>query len=140
VKKAAADIVARSSQFPRAGEVNGIALDLADEIVRGWQLNGERNGDWADETVEVLYQLSRVTFHSQRITRHLFTLLVASENYSEAKKALQLYIQIVDKAREGNQAEERNKKQDEESKKSQSRTWTRTRTTYIHCCMECMSI
>lgn len=121
VKKAAADTIARSSHFPRAGEVNGVALELADEIVRGWQLNGERDGDWADETVEVLYQLSRVTFHSQRIMRHLFTLLVASENYEEAKKALMLYIQIVDKTREGNLAEEKNKQQDEESKKKEKK-------------------
>lgn len=105
VKKAAADTIARSSHFPRAGQINIPALELADDIVRGWQLNGEKGGDWTDEVVEVLYLLSRVTFHSQRVTRHLFTLLVASENYQEAKKALDLYIQIVDKAREGDAAE-----------------------------------
>jgi tetratricopeptide (TPR) repeat protein len=105
IRKAAADTIARSNHFPRAGETNHLALDLADEMVRGWQLNGERDGDWADEMVETLYLLSRVTFHSQRILRYLFVLLVASENYEEAKLALKLYIQIVDKAREGDAAE-----------------------------------
>lgn len=105
VKKAAADTIAKSSHFPHAGQINIPALELADDVVRGWQLNGEKGGDWADEVVEVLYLLSRVTFHSQRVTRHLFTLLVASENYEEAKRALDLYIQIVDKAREGDAAE-----------------------------------
>lgn len=105
VQKAASDSIARSSHFPRAGHVNIPSLELADEITRGWRLNGERGGDWADEVVEFLYLLSRVTFLSQRVTRHLFTLLVASENYEEARRALHLYIQIVDKAREGDAAE-----------------------------------
>lgn len=104
-QKTAADCLARTSQFPRAGKVNKAALDLADELIKGWRVNGERGGFEADELVDILYTLSRFTFHSQRISRLLFTLLVAAENYDEAFKALEMYIQVVDKHREGDAAD-----------------------------------
>lgn len=104
-QKTAAECLARTSQFPRAGKVNKAALDLADELIKGWQINGERGGYDADELVDVLYTLSRFTFHSQRISRLLFTILVAAENFAEAEKALDMYIQIVEKSREGDAAE-----------------------------------
>lgn len=105
VQRATADAISRTSQFPHAGKVNKAALDLADELIRGWRYSGEQGGYEADELAETLYTLSRYTFHSQRISRHLFTILVAAENYDEARKALNLYIQIVDKAREGDAAD-----------------------------------
>lgn len=105
VQKAAADSINRSTSFPRAGRVNTQALDLADELVRGWRLNGEQGGDYADEVIEILYALSRVTFHSQRISRHLFVLLSAAENYEEARRALDLYVKLVEKAREADAAD-----------------------------------
>ncbi|PWN18313.1 TPR-like protein [Microstroma glucosiphilum] len=104
VSKMAAANVLRSSDFPRAGKVNLSALLLADELFKGWQFNGELGGVHADDLVESMYTLSRLTFHSQRISRHLFTLLTASQAYAEARCALELYISIVDKAREGDAA------------------------------------
>lgn len=95
----AALTVQRSSEFPRAGQVNVSALLLSDELVQGWRLNGEKEGESADDLVESLYILSRLTFHSQRISRHLFTLLTASQAYEEAREALNLYVFLVEKAR-----------------------------------------
>lgn len=96
--------VERSSEFPRAGKINRSALLLSDELVRSWQLNGEQGGEHADDLVESLYVLTRLTFHSQRISRHLFSALVAAQNFPEARKALELYASIVDKARQGDAA------------------------------------
>ncbi|PWN31027.1 protein prenylyltransferase [Jaminaea rosea] len=123
IAHAAAATVQRSSEFPRAGKVNVSALLLSDELVRSWQLNGELGGEHADDVIDGLYTLARLTFHSQRISRHLFTLLTAAQAYDEAREALQLYVSIVEKAREGDAAgsaalvEEsklREKKQEEE--------------------------
>lgn len=102
--RSAAVTVERSSEFPRAGKINRSALLLSDELVYSWQLNGEQGGEHADDLVESLYTLSRLTFHSQRISRHLFSALTASQNFPEARQALELYVSIVDKAREGDAA------------------------------------
>lgn len=104
-QKTAAECLERTAEFPRAGKVNKAALELADELIKGWRVNGERGEFEADELVNILYTLSRFTFHSQRVSRLLFHVLVAAENYEEAKKALELYIQIVEKAREGDAAD-----------------------------------
>ncbi|KAK0524032.1 hypothetical protein OC842_005954, partial [Tilletia horrida] len=105
IQRAAIASLERSLNFPRAGEVNIQALDFAEELTTGWKINGEQGGEVADEVVEVLYKLSTLTFHSQRIARHLFTVLVGAERYQEAARALKLYIQIVDKAKEADAAE-----------------------------------
>ncbi|PWN51062.1 TPR-like protein [Violaceomyces palustris] len=104
VQLAAATSLGRSSDFPRAGQINTAVLDFADELMRGWELNGEQGGEPADEAVDILYSLVRVTFHSQKLARHIFKLLFAAERYDEAKRALDAYIQIVDKGREANAA------------------------------------
>ncbi|CAO1621479.1 unnamed protein product [Parajaminaea phylloscopi] len=104
VATTAAATVQRSSEFPRAGQVNVSALLLSDELVRGWQLSGELGEEHADDLVDSLYTLSKLTFHSQRISRHLFTVLTAAQAYHEAREALNLYVSIVEKAREGDAA------------------------------------
>ncbi|PWN39349.1 TPR-like protein [Ceraceosorus guamensis] len=104
VQASAAASILRSTEFPRAGQVNISALQLADAVVKGWQLNGEQAGEHADEIVEILYSLTKITFHSQRVSRHLFTVLVAAEAYDEARLALELYIQIFEKAAEADAA------------------------------------
>ena len=53
VQNAAASAILRSEQFPRAGHVNIAAIQLADDLVRAWQLNGELGGAHADDVVEV---------------------------------------------------------------------------------------
>ncbi|KAE8232062.1 hypothetical protein CF326_g2908 [Tilletia indica] len=105
IQRAAIVSLERGIDFPRAGEVNVQALEFAEELTQGWKYNGEQGGEIADEIVEVLYKLSTLTFHSQRIARHLFTVLVGAERYQEAARALKLYIQIVDKAKESDAAE-----------------------------------
>ncbi|CAD6888638.1 unnamed protein product [Tilletia controversa] len=105
IQRAAVVCLERSIDFPRAGEVNAQALEFAEELTQGWKYNGEQGGEVADEIVEVLYKLSTLTFHSQRIARHLFTVLVGAERYQEAAHSLKLYVQIVDKAKESDAAE-----------------------------------
>jgi len=105
VQRAATSCLERNLDFPRAGEVNIQALEFSEELINGWKINGELGGEVADEIIDVLYKLSTLTFHSQRIVRHLFTVLVGAERYQEAARALKLYIQIVDKAQEAEAAE-----------------------------------
>lgn len=90
----------KSTVFPHAGHINTAVIDFADEMIKAWRINGEMGGEQADDIVEILYGLVKLTFHSQRISRYLVQLLFAAENPDEAKRALQSYIQIVDKARE----------------------------------------
>jgi hypothetical protein len=47
-----------------------------------------------------MWWATRLTFHSQRILRHLTRLLLASDNYVEAKKTFCLYVQLVSKSRQ----------------------------------------
>lgn len=49
----ASNTVKRSSAFPRAGETNVQALELADALVRAWELDGEKGGIDADELSQV---------------------------------------------------------------------------------------
>ncbi len=64
-----------------------------------------------DEHIQTLYSLTRVTFNSHRISRSLIRVLTAAELYEEAHLALNLYIQLVDKAREAEAADESNGEQ-----------------------------
>ena len=43
---------------------------------------------------------TRLTFHSQRILRHLTRLLLASGEYADAKRTFLLYVQLVIKGRQ----------------------------------------
>lgn len=43
---------------------------------------------------------TRSTFHSQRILRHLTRLLIASGEYSDAKRTFLLYVQLLTKGRQ----------------------------------------
>lgn len=52
-----------------------------------------------------------MTFQSQRIARHLVRLLFVAESYDEARRALDSYVQIVEKSRaagQGSHAQEQN--------------------------------
>ena len=55
---------------------------------------------------QTLYALTKVTFNSQRISRSLVRVLSAAELHDEAKLALELYMQLVDKSREANAADD----------------------------------
>ena len=53
VQRAAAASLQKATDFPKAGEINSSVLDFADELVRGWELNGEMGGEQADDVIEV---------------------------------------------------------------------------------------
>lgn len=47
-----------------------------------------------------MWWATRLTFHSQRVLRHLTRLLLASGSFTESKRTLFLYVQLVSKSRE----------------------------------------
>ncbi len=49
----ASNTIKRAASFPRSGETNVQALELADALVRTWELNGEKGGVDADELAQV---------------------------------------------------------------------------------------
>ncbi|EST05690.1 Tetratricopeptide TPR2 [Kalmanozyma brasiliensis GHG001] len=107
-----------STAFPKAGHINEEVLDFADEMIKAWQINGEIGGEQADDVAEILHGLVELTFHSQRIARYLVQMLFAAECFDEAKRALQSYVQIVEKAREAEQSAEANASADKEHTES----------------------
>jgi tetratricopeptide (TPR) repeat protein len=107
-QKAAFASLQKSTAFPKAGHINDEVLDFADEMVKAWEINGEMGGEQADDVAEILYGLVELTFHSQRIARYLVRLLFAAESHDEAKRALQAYATIADKAREAEQSAKAN--------------------------------
>ncbi|SPO32056.1 uncharacterized protein UTRI_02613 [Ustilago trichophora] len=113
-QKAAFNSLQKSTAFPKAGHINDEVLDFADEMVKAWEINGELGGEQADDVAEILHGLVELTFHSQRIARYLVRLLFAAECHDEAKRALQTYVQTVEKAREAEQSSSANASVDKE--------------------------
>ncbi|KAJ9478580.1 hypothetical protein PHBOTO_002081 [Pseudozyma hubeiensis] len=107
-QKAAFNSLQKSTAFPKANHINDEVLDFADEMIKAWEINGELGGEQADDVAEILHGLVELTFHSQRIARYLVTLLFAAECFDEAKRALQAYAQLVEKAREADASAEVN--------------------------------
>lgn len=107
-QKAAFNSLQKSTAFPKANHINNEVLDFADEMVKAWEINGELGGEQADDVAEILHGLVQLTFHSQRIARYLVRLLFAAECFDEAKRALQTYAQLVDKARQADASAEAN--------------------------------
>ena len=108
LKKAAFNSLQKSTSFPKAGHINDEVLDFADEMIKAWQINGELGGEQADDVAEILHGLVELTFHSQRIARYLVEVLFAAECFDEAKRALQAYVQLVEKAREAESSSDAN--------------------------------
>ncbi|TKY87639.1 hypothetical protein EX895_003220 [Sporisorium graminicola] len=107
-QKAAFNSLQKSTAFPKAGHINEEVLDFADEMVKAWRINGGLGGEQADEVAEILHGLVELTFHSQRIARYLVEVLFAAECFDEAKRALQAYVQLVEKAREAESSSDAN--------------------------------
>ncbi|SJX65896.1 uncharacterized protein SRS1_16449 [Sporisorium reilianum f. sp. reilianum] len=99
-QKVAFNSLQKLTSFPKAGHINDEVLDFADEMIKAWEINGELGGEQADDVAEILHRLVELTFHSQRIARYLVEVLFAAECFDEAKRALQAYVQLVEKARE----------------------------------------
>ncbi|CDW98819.1 hypothetical protein [Sporisorium scitamineum] len=107
-QKAAFNSLQKSTAFPKAGHINDEVLDFADEMIKAWKINGELGGEQADAVAEILHGLVELTFHSQRIARYLVEVLFAAECFDEAKRALQAYVQLVEKAREAESSSDAN--------------------------------
>ncbi|KAJ1020193.1 hypothetical protein NDA16_004473 [Ustilago loliicola] len=107
-QRAAFTSLQKSTAFPKAGHINDEVLDFADEMIKAWEINAELGGEQADDVAEILHGLVQLTFHSQRIARYLVRLLFAAECYDEGKRALQAYVQIVEKARQAEQGSKNN--------------------------------
>ncbi|GAA6061919.1 hypothetical protein JCM10212_000544 [Sporobolomyces blumeae] len=96
----AEEAVLRSeTTLPRAGGVNARYLTFLDEVVDAWRKGGCKR-ERAPDVVEILYNALTHTFQSQRLLRYLVRTLTVSERYNEARKALKLYVELWDKARE----------------------------------------
>ncbi|KAG8774753.1 hypothetical protein FRC12_001842 [Ceratobasidium sp. 428] len=93
-------VLGSTTVFPHAGEVNHKVLDFADGCVALWEAGGEREDD-AVWVVDTLWWATRLTFHSHRVLRHLFRLLVATPepDIEVARRIFQLYVRLVRTAR-----------------------------------------
>ncbi|GAA5979953.1 hypothetical protein JCM10908_001476 [Rhodotorula pacifica] len=92
-------ILRRTTRLPKAGETNREYLRFLDEVVENWRARGApRTG--AAEVIEILYNALTHTFQSQLLLRHLVRALTIAGRYDEATKALRLYRELWDKARE----------------------------------------
>ncbi|QRV95587.1 hypothetical protein RhiJN_23605 [Ceratobasidium sp. AG-Ba] len=89
-----------TTEFPHAGEVNHKVLDFADGCVALWEAGGEHEED-AVWITDALWWAMRLTFHSHRVLRHLFRLLMAvpEPDINVARRIFQLYVRLVKTAR-----------------------------------------
>lgn len=119
-------ILRSTTRLPKAGETNREYLRFLDEVVEGWKARGAPRAG-AGEVIEVrlvsffcsalpkvdtrlksfnaartqiLYNALTHTFQSQLLLRHLIRALTIAGRYDEATKALRLYRELWDKARE----------------------------------------
>ncbi|KAF8603292.1 hypothetical protein BDV93DRAFT_493559 [Ceratobasidium sp. AG-I] len=93
-------VLAITTVFPHAGQVNHKVLDYADACVALWEAGGEHEDD-AVWVVDALWWSTRFTFHSHRILRHLSHLLlqVPEPDINVARRTFQLYVRLVRTAR-----------------------------------------
>ncbi|KAG9082786.1 hypothetical protein FRC06_004860, partial [Ceratobasidium sp. 370] len=93
-------VLGSTTVFPHAGEVNHKVLDFVDGCVALWEAGGEREED-AAWVVDILWWATRLTFHSHRVLRHLFRLLVSvtEPDINVARRIFQLYVRLVRTAR-----------------------------------------
>ncbi|GAA5966898.1 hypothetical protein JCM8115_006197 [Rhodotorula mucilaginosa] len=92
-------ILRSTTRLPKAGETNREYLRFLDEVVEGWKARGAPRAG-AGEVIEILYNALTHTFQSQLLLRHLIRALTIAGRYDEATKALRLYRELWDKARE----------------------------------------
>ncbi|GAA6023866.1 hypothetical protein JCM11491_003297 [Sporobolomyces phaffii] len=92
-------LVRSTTSLPRAGEVNRAYLEFVDDLVAHWRRTGCRTSD-AGDVVDTLYRALSHTFQSHRVLRYLVRALTVAARYDEAAKAVRLYRELWDKARE----------------------------------------
>ncbi|EXJ79900.1 hypothetical protein A1O3_08185 [Capronia epimyces CBS 606.96] len=100
----------RHTQFPRAHESNTVIEEWVEEAIHNWHvLCGP---DWSDSdlgeggrnsvgrnVLDMLYRAATKTFHSTLILRRLFQVHKALADFDLAYKALDTYIELMDRAR-----------------------------------------
>ncbi|WFD32208.1 hypothetical protein MSPP1_003251 [Malassezia sp. CBS 17886] len=109
IKQSATRTLENTRSLPRADESSANAERLAEQLVLSWRLDGARGSGSADEVVDLLYGLMRITFRSSVVLRLLTHMLVAAEAYREAVLILGQYMHLVEsawKAAGGPQTEE----------------------------------
>lgn len=89
----------RGLSFPKAVEYHVAVGEWVDLVVENWRVAGG-SGDEAPPVVEILYRAAQKTFHSPRILRHLFTTLTATGNFPDAVRALDTYIDLIQRAKD----------------------------------------
>lgn len=100
----------RHVQFPKATESNKPVEDWVEEVVSNWMIlcgpdwmesdlgEGGRNS-FGRNVVDILYRAATKTFHSTLILRRLFQLHKALADFDLAYKALDTYIELMDRGR-----------------------------------------
>ncbi|GAA5851542.1 hypothetical protein JCM9279_006890 [Rhodotorula babjevae] len=92
-------LIRRGTSLPPAGETNAVYLRFLDEVVTAWRARGLPRSE-AGEVIEILYSALSHTFQSHLLLRHLIRALSIAGRHLEAAKALRLYRDLWDKARE----------------------------------------
>ncbi|KPV78685.1 uncharacterized protein RHOBADRAFT_51121 [Rhodotorula graminis WP1] len=92
-------LIRRGTSLPPAGETNAVYLRFLDEVVAAWRARGLPRSE-AGEVIEILYSALSHTFQSHLLLRHLVRALSIAGRHLEATKALRLYRDLWDKARE----------------------------------------
>ncbi|GAA5915327.1 uncharacterized protein JCM6883_002403 [Sporobolomyces salmoneus] len=99
VNRAEESLLRKSTTLPKAGRVNQKYLGFLDRVMERWKEGGS-DPIAAGEVVEILYNALSHTFQSHLLLRSLIRTLTVSTRYVEAQKALKLYVELWDKARE----------------------------------------
>ncbi|KAG4305024.1 hypothetical protein PORY_001699 [Pneumocystis oryctolagi] len=84
--------------FPRAGQLNGIILEYVDWVMQNWKNMGKEI-DGLEKILETIYNAISKTYKSHRLLRYLMEVLIFLGNYNEARRAFELYDELVEKAR-----------------------------------------
>ncbi|ETI23512.1 hypothetical protein G647_05314 [Cladophialophora carrionii CBS 160.54] len=100
----------RNVQFPKATESNAIIEGWVEEFIRNWQVlcgpgwsdsdlgEGGRNS-WGRNVLDMLYRAATKSFHSTLVLRRLFQVHKALADFDLAYKALETYVELIDRAR-----------------------------------------
>ncbi|KIW20515.1 hypothetical protein PV08_01090 [Exophiala spinifera] len=100
----------RNTQFPKADESNEVIEEWVESFIRNWCiLSGP---DWSEpdlgeggrnavgrNVLDMLYRAATKTFHSTLILRRLFQVHKALADFDLAYKALDTYVELMDRAR-----------------------------------------
>ena len=100
----------RVTRFPDAQDSNAIIEDWVEQVIRNWEVlcgphwhdaelgEGGRNSVGRN-VLDILYRAATKTFHSTLILRRLFQVHKSLTDFDLAYKALDTYIELVERAR-----------------------------------------